>query len=198
MRKSSVLSIAIAVCLMSASPSYAQKITYSNGTHTQSATPSKVAKVKCGKYHSPLINIPNFKLIKQKCAELHSGDSSLEFKSKKIYVNRANMNDGVNLYFAPSTQILALKKSLKNSLARGWKLSDIEVVGTRGDMWTANLRFENAKVPILLSAVLEVKPEVVLAAGQTGYGEPYGKSWVTISIHNIYQNFIETECAPNC
>ena len=198
MRKSSVLSITVAVCLMSASPSYAQKITYSNGIHTQSATPSKADKVKCGKYHSPLINIPNFKLQKQKCADLHSGDSYLEFKSKKIYVNHANMNPGLDIYFAPSKQIKALKKSLKISLAKGWTLFDIEDVPTRGNSWTANLRLENVKVPILLTAVLEVKPEIVLVAGETGYGEPYGKSWVTISIHNFYQNFIETECAPNC
>jgi hypothetical protein len=183
---------------MSVSPSYAQKITYSNGTQTQSVTPTKADKVKCGKYHSPLINIPNFKLIKQKCAALRSGDSSLEFRSKKIYVNRANMNPGLDIYFAPSKQIKALKKSLKTSLAKGWTLLDIENVATRGDSWTANLRLENAKVPILLTAVLEVKPEIVLAAGETGYGEPYGKSWVTISVRNIYQYFIETECAPNC
>ena len=54
------------------------------------------------------------------------------------------------------------------------------------------------KVPILLIAVLEVKPEIVLAAGETGYGDPYGKSWVTISVREIVQMYNETECAPNC
>ena len=196
MRKSSVLSITIAVCLMSASPSYAQKITYSNGIKTQSATTSKVDKVKCGKYHSPLINIPNFKLIKQKCAELHSGDSYLEFKSKKIYF--WTETGKWTIYDAPSKQIKALKKSVKKSLAKGWKLSGIEdFAWNNGDAWSALLEFSDVKVPIGITAVLEVKQEVI----ETDWGQRYnpsGKSWVTISVHQIVQMYNETACAPNC
>ena len=82
MRKSSVLLITIAVCLTSASPSYAKKITYSNGIQTQSALPTKADKVKCGTYHSPLVKVPKFKLVKQTCQDLYSGASSMEFKAE--------------------------------------------------------------------------------------------------------------------
>ena len=102
---------------MSASPSYAQNITYSNGIQTQSAMPTKGDKVKCRKDHSPLVKIPKFKLVKQTCQDLYSGQSSMKFKAEKIYVSSSSKV--IDLIDATTNQLEALKKSLVSKTAKG-------------------------------------------------------------------------------
>lgn len=185
MRKSSVLSLTVAVCLMSASPSYAQKITYSNGTHTQSVTPSKADKVKCGKYHSPLVKIPQFKLVKQTCQDLYSGASSMEFKAEKIYVSSDKV---LFINEAPYDQIQALLKSLKKSVAKGWSLWSIDEYGASSG-WTARLTYTNQKTRTAVFADLEVRPEIKVTGcmDPPRCTNPRGKSWVVISVSNLHQ-----------
>ena len=187
MRKSSILLISIAVCLMSASPSYAKKITYSNGIQTQSALPTKGDKVKCGKYHSPLVKIPRFKLVKQTCQDLDIGSSSMEFKAQKIYVS----SDKVLFTEAPYDQMQALMKSLEKSVAKGWSLWGIDDRSSSG--WTARLMYTNQKTRTVVYAELEVRPEIKT----TGCMDlprcmnPKGKSWVVISVSNLRQGVWE-------
>ena len=185
MRKSSVLLITIAVCLTSASPSYAKKITYSNGIQTQSALPTKADKVKCGKYHSPLVKVPKFKLVKQTCQDLDIGSSSMEFKAQKIYVSSDKV---LFINEAPYDQIQALLKSLKKSVAKGWSLSSIDEYGASSG-WTARLVYINDKTKVAVFANLEVRPEIKVTGCMDPpfCTNPKGKSWVVISVSNLHQ-----------
>ena len=187
MRKSSILLISIAVCLMSASPSYAKKITYSNGIQTQSALPTKGDKVKCGKYHSPLVKIPRFKLVKQTCQDLDIGSSSMEFKAQKIYVS----SDKVLFNEAPYDQMQALMKSLEKSVAKGWSLWGIDDGESSG--WTARLMYTNQKTRTVVYAELEVRPKIKTTGclDLPRCMSPIGKSWVVISVSNLRQGVWE-------
>jgi len=194
MRKSSILLITIAVFLMSASPSYAKKITHSNRTHTQSALPTKGDKVKCGKYHSPLVKIPQFKLVKQTCQELYSGQSSMEFKAVKIfsgqYLERDEYRTG-GLTHKPDKQVAALKKTLKNLLAKGWDIDSVSDVidptlmnvDNLSSGWKAQLSYINRKTQVAVFADLRVSVDYKL---NSTYSK--GTSWLTISVSNLHQN----------
>ena len=187
MRKSSVLLITIAVCLMTASPSYAKKITYSNGIQTQSALPTKGDKVKCGKYHSPLVKVPKFKLVKQTCQELYSGASSMKFKADKIYRGKfldMDLYRSDGLTHKPDPQMNALTKTLKNYLAKGWSLQEFEY----GDSGT---------VPLLssrLSYINNTTRRAIFAdvslfvdSRYTNVKTNAGESWVVISVSNLHE-----------
>lgn len=190
MRKSYVLLIIIAVCLMSAPPSYAQNITYSNGIQTQSATPTKGDKVKCRKDHSPLVKIPKFKLVKQTCQDLYSGQSSMKFKAEKIYVSSSSKV--IDLIDATTNQLEALKKSLVSKTAKGWTLSSISASEGMGSGWTASLSYINRKTKVALFADLEVEINVQYGGClDERCGQQLGKSWVTISVTNLHREFWE-------
>ena len=175
---------------MSASPSYAQNITYSNGIQTQSAMPTKGDKVKCRKDHSPLVKIPKFKLVKQTCQDLYSGQSSMKFKAEKIYVSSSSKV--IDLIDATTNQLEALKKSLVSKTAKGWTLSSISASEGMGSGWTASLSYINRKTKVALFADLEVGINVQYGGClDERCGQQLGKSWVTISVTNLHQEFWE-------
>jgi len=187
MRKSSILLIAITVCLMSASPSYAKKITYSNGIQTQSVLPTKGDKVKCGKYHSPLVKVPKFKLVKQNCEELYSGLSSMKFKADKIYRGiflDMDIYKSDGLTHKPDPQKNALAKTLKNYLAKGWSLDKFEY-GDSGTnpLLSSRLKYINktTKRAIFADVSLFVEDRY------TNYKTNAGESWVVISVSNLHE-----------
>jgi hypothetical protein len=196
MRKSSVLLITIAVCLMSASPSQAQRITHSTKIWAQSSAPAKAEKVKCSKYHSPFVRIPKFKLVEQTCEELYNGQSSLKFKAVKIYIYSGrilSVEDYRNGEFAVDPgirvtalkQVTALKKTLKNLLAKGWDISFIsDTVAYDGISvgWEAQLEFFNRKTRVAVLADLRVSVESKLNSTYTK-----GTWWVEISVSNLRQ-----------
>ena len=189
MRKGSILLITIAVSLMSASPSYAKKITHSNSTHTQSALLTKGDKVKCGKYHSPLVKIPQFKLVKQTCQELYSGQSSMEFKAVKIYSSKQYESDG--FLYASDKQAAALKKTLKRSLAKGWTVS----IGSDSDYceyfggYSGRLSYINKQSKKAIYADLNICAQrSITGCKDEGCMIPSGTSWLTISVSNLHQN----------
>jgi hypothetical protein len=188
MRKLIVSSLCIVACLMGASPSQAQKITHATKIWAQSSAPAKAEKVKCSKYHSPFVKIPKFKLVKKTCEELYMGASSLEFKAEKIY--RSSLK--VDFRDPPFLQMEALRKTLKNSVAKGWTLWSIydseEHFG-----WTARLTYTNQKTSTAIFADVEVKSEEQITGcmDPPRCSNPKGKSWVTISVTNLHQEMWE-------
>jgi hypothetical protein len=193
MRKSAILIITIAVCLMSASPSQAQRITHSTRIWAQSSAPAKAEKVKCSKYHAPLVRIPQFKLVKQTCEELYSGQSSMEFKAVKIYSGQYLERDQYRtsgLTHKPDKQVTALKKTLKNLLAKGWDMDsisdDIDPTLMNYDNlpmgWKAKLSYINRKTQVAVFADLRVSVNYKLNSTYTK-----GTSWVVISVSNLHQ-----------
>ena len=177
---------------MSASPSYAKKIAYSNGIQTQSALPTLSDKVKCGKDHSPLVKIPQFKLVKQTCQELYSGQSSMEFKAVKIYSSKQYESDG--FLYASEKQAAALKKTLKRSLAKGWTVSiddDSDYCEYYGG-YSGRLSYINKQSKKAIFADLNICAQRSI----TGCKDercmiPSGTSWLTISVSNLHREFWE-------
>ena len=193
MRKSAILIITIAVCLISASPSQAQRIAHSTRIWAQSSAPAKAEKVKCSKYHLPFVRIPNFKLVEQTCEDLRSFQSSLKFKAVKIYSGQYLERDGYRtsgLIHKPDKQVTALKKTLKNLLAKGWDMDSISDdidptlmnIDKLSSGWTALLFNIDRKTQVAVFADLRVSVNYKLNSTYTK-----GTSWVEISVSEINQ-----------
>ena len=166
---------------MSASPGYAKKITHSNGIQTQSALPTKGDKVKCGKYHSPLVKISQFKLVKQTCQELYSGQSSMKFKAVKIYSSKQYGANGI--IDESDKQAAALTETLKRSLAKGWTLSqrwyDSDYCENFSG-YSSSLSYINKQSKKAIFADLNI-------CNQWAITGTSGTSWLTISVSNLHQ-----------
>ena len=176
---------------MGVSPSQAQKVTHSASVWAQSA---KAEKVKCSKYHSPVIRIPKFKLVKRTCEDLFRGESSLEFKAEKIYRSANYSADG--FLMAADRQVEALKKTLKLSLTKNWTMDDPrDVEDKRGygyREWKVQLSYINRGIKRVIFADLEVWVDAKIAeCEKVPCWEPKGTSWVVISIKNLNEDFWE-------
>ena len=178
---------------MSASPSQAQRIAHSTRIWAQSSAPAKAEKVKCSKYHLPFVRIPNFKLVEQTCEDLRSFQSSLKFKAVKIYSGQYLERDGYRtsgLIHKPDKQVTALKKTLKNLLAKGWDMDSISDdidptlmnIDKLSSGWTALLFNIDRKTQVAVFADLRVSVNYKLNSTYTK-----GTSWVEISVSKINQ-----------
>ena len=123
----------------------------------------------------------------------------MEFKAVKIYSGKYLERDEYRtggLTHKPDKQVAALKKTLKNSLAKGWTLDSISDDFGGGDQdmnydnlpmgWTARLSYINHKTQVAVFADLNVSVGHKLNSTSSK-----GTSWVTISVTNLHQEFWE-------
>lgn len=161
--------------------------------------PTKGDKCKWEKKYAPLVKVPKFKLVKQTCQGQDGGMSGMEFKAEKIYSGKYLERDEYRtggLTHKPDKQVTALKKTLKNSLAKGWTLNSISDDFGGGDQdmnydnlpmgWTARLSYINHKTQVAVFADLNVSVGHKLNSTSSK-----GTSWVTISVTNLHQEFWE-------